>query len=200
MNVLDHYTYSKSLFCIRNNWNSYLSSFWIWKKVRQHCVSCLACALCNTRSLLLTTCIYSPVSSSLSPCLFRSTATHADVDGANAQGYDTGIGGSTSTIVSPLGSPQPQLRSHAQRNAAQARHMQVSAYFKILEMRRYADTMIRRYADMPIQMIECLRLRVYLNDYLIMRLFNEMKMEMGMRFLLWRKRKNQNHGAKEKTL
>ncbi|XP_068143289.1 protein TANC2 isoform X1 [Drosophila tropicalis] len=47
-----------------------------------------------------------------------------DVDGANAQGYDTGIGGSTSTIVSPLGSPQPQLRSHAQRNAALARYMQ----------------------------------------------------------------------------
>lgn len=62
--------------------------------------------------------------------LFFSFGT--DVDGANAQGYDTGIGGSTSTIVSPLGSPQPQLRSHAQRNAALARYMQVSAYSKIL--------------------------------------------------------------------
>lgn len=60
------------------------------------------------------------------PSLF--SLCHIDVDGANAQGYDTGIGGSTSTIVSPLGSPQPQLRSHAQRNAALARYMQVSAY------------------------------------------------------------------------
>lgn len=63
---------------------------------------------------------------------FFSVANPTDVDGANAQGYDTGIGGSTSTIVSPLGSPQPQLRSHAQRNAALARYMQVSAYSKIL--------------------------------------------------------------------
>uniref|UniRef100_A0A1A9WSN3 RING-type domain-containing protein n=1 Tax=Glossina brevipalpis TaxID=37001 RepID=A0A1A9WSN3_9MUSC len=49
-----------------------------------------------------------------------------DVDGNNAQGYDTGIGGSTSTIVSPLGSPQPQLRSQVQRTNANAlaRYMQ----------------------------------------------------------------------------
>lgn len=90
------------------------------------------------------------------------------MDGANAQGYDTGIGGSTSTIVSPLGSPQPQLRSHAQRNAALARHMQVSAYFKILRYFVHKDAQIQRYADTKIQMSECLRLRVYLNDYLIM--------------------------------
>ncbi|XP_030569703.1 protein TANC2 isoform X1 [Drosophila novamexicana] len=64
-------------------------------------------------------------------CMFRNdqcpmcmNSSLKDVDGANAQGYDTGIGGSTSTIVSPLGSPQPQLRSHAQRNAALARYMQ----------------------------------------------------------------------------
>ncbi|XP_017121631.1 protein TANC2 isoform X2 [Drosophila elegans] len=64
-------------------------------------------------------------------CMFRNdqcpmcmNSSLRDVDGANAQGYDTGIGGSTSTIVSPLGSPQPQLRSHAQRNAALARYMQ----------------------------------------------------------------------------
>ncbi|XP_032593584.1 protein TANC2 isoform X3 [Drosophila grimshawi] len=64
-------------------------------------------------------------------CMFRNdqcpmcmNSSLKDVDGANAQGYDTGIGGSTSTIVSPLGSPQPQLRSHAQRNAALSRYMQ----------------------------------------------------------------------------
>lgn len=44
----------------------------------------------------------------------------ADVDcNSNAQGYDTGIGGSTSTIVSPLGSPQPQLRSQVQQQHQQ---------------------------------------------------------------------------------
>lgn len=55
----------------------------------------------------------------------------ADVDCSNAQGYDTGIGGSTSTIVSPLGSPQPQLRSQVQRAnaAALARYMQVSVVY-----------------------------------------------------------------------
>uniref|UniRef100_A0A1A9ZKN1 RING-type domain-containing protein n=1 Tax=Glossina pallidipes TaxID=7398 RepID=A0A1A9ZKN1_GLOPL len=51
-----------------------------------------------------------------------------NVDGNNAQGYDTGIGGSTSTIVSPLGSPQPQLRSQVQRTnaTALARYMQIT--------------------------------------------------------------------------
>ncbi|KNC32899.1 hypothetical protein FF38_14037 [Lucilia cuprina] len=64
------------------------------------------------------------------------------VDCSNAQGYDTGIGGSTSTIVSPLGSPQPQLRSQVQRTnaAAVARYMQVmTAYFdhnKVLPLLR----------------------------------------------------------------
>lgn len=113
--------------------------------------------------------IYSPVSLSLS-FYFLYTTANTDVDGANAQGYDTGIGGSTSTIVSPLGSPQPQLRSHAQRNAALARHMQVSAYFKILRYFVHKDAQIQR--DTQIQrykwVSECLRLRVYLNDYLIM--------------------------------
>ncbi|XP_037951151.1 protein TANC2, partial [Teleopsis dalmanni] len=61
-------------------------------------------------------------------CMFRNdqcpmctNGSLKDVDCSNAQGgYDTGIGGSTSTIVSPLGSPQPQLRSQAQRTNAAA--------------------------------------------------------------------------------
>ncbi|KAL9903589.1 protein TANC2 isoform X2 [Glossina fuscipes] len=62
-------------------------------------------------------------------CMFRNDQCPMcmkDVDGNNAQGYDTGIGGSTSTIVSPLGSPQPQLRSQVQRTnaTALARYMQ----------------------------------------------------------------------------
>ncbi|XP_055856769.1 protein TANC2 isoform X2 [Episyrphus balteatus] len=58
-------------------------------------------------------------------CMFRNdqcpmcmNSSLKDVDCSNTQGYDTGIGGSTSTIVSPLGSPQPQLRSQLRTNAA----------------------------------------------------------------------------------
>uniref|UniRef100_A0A1A9UFV8 RING-type domain-containing protein n=1 Tax=Glossina austeni TaxID=7395 RepID=A0A1A9UFV8_GLOAU len=71
-------------------------------------------------------------------CMFRNDQCPMcmkDVDGNNAQGYDTGIGGSTSTIVSPLGSPQPQLRSQVQRTnaTALARYMQkLSANFNKL--------------------------------------------------------------------
>ncbi|XP_030372714.1 protein TANC2 isoform X2 [Scaptodrosophila lebanonensis] len=79
-------------------------------------------------------------------CMFRNdqcpmcmNSSLKDVDGANAQGYDTGIGGSTSTIVSPLGSPQPQLRSHAQRNAALARYMQHRQESQSPEYHRYAS-------------------------------------------------------------
>ncbi|XP_036327451.1 uncharacterized protein LOC118740064 [Rhagoletis pomonella] len=50
------------------------------------------------------------------PMCMNSNSSLKDVDcNSNAQGYDTGIGGSTSTIVSPLGSPQPQLRSQVQQ-------------------------------------------------------------------------------------
>ncbi|XP_064545202.1 protein TANC2 isoform X2 [Drosophila montana] len=79
-------------------------------------------------------------------CMFRNdqcpmcmNSSLKDVDGANAQGYDTGIGGSTSTIVSPLGSPQPQLRSHAQRNAALARYMQHRQESQSPDYQRYAS-------------------------------------------------------------
>ncbi|XP_041450109.1 protein TANC2 isoform X2 [Drosophila obscura] len=79
-------------------------------------------------------------------CMFRNdqcpmcmNSSLKDVDGANAQGYDTGIGGSTSTIVSPLGSPQPQLRSHAQRNAALARYMQHRQESQSPDFHRYAS-------------------------------------------------------------
>ncbi|XP_032587703.1 protein TANC2 isoform X8 [Drosophila mojavensis] len=79
-------------------------------------------------------------------CMFRNdqcpmcmNSSLKDVDGANAQGYDTGIGGSTSTIVSPLGSPQPQLRSHAQRNAALARYMQHRQESQSPDYHRYAS-------------------------------------------------------------
>ncbi|XP_060653836.1 protein TANC2 isoform X4 [Drosophila nasuta] len=79
-------------------------------------------------------------------CMFRNdqcpmcmNSSLKDVDGANAQGYDTGIGGSTSTIVSPLGSPQPQLRSHAQRNAALARYMQHRQDSQSPDYHRYAS-------------------------------------------------------------
>ncbi|XP_067644240.1 protein TANC2 isoform X3 [Eurosta solidaginis] len=49
-------------------------------------------------------------------CMNSNSSLLKDVDcNSNAQGYDTGIGGSTSTIVSPLGSPQPQLRSQVQQ-------------------------------------------------------------------------------------
>nr|XP_036214254.1 protein TANC1 isoform X1 [Bactrocera oleae] len=54
------------------------------------------------------------------PMCMNSNSSLKDVDcNSNAQGYDTGIGGSTSTIVSPLGSPQPQLRSQVQQQHQQ---------------------------------------------------------------------------------
>lgn len=120
------------------------------------------------------------------------------MDGANAQGYDTGIGGSTSTIVSPLGSPQPQLRSHAQRNAALARHMQVSAYFKILRYFVHKDAQIQRYKWVSV----CACVFTLMTTWLC--LFIEMKMEMGMGMgkhvlsfsLLWRK--EELKGAKKR--
>ncbi|XP_046809303.1 protein TANC2 isoform X3 [Lucilia cuprina] len=82
-------------------------------------------------------------------CMFRNdqcpmcmNSSLKDVDCSNAQGYDTGIGGSTSTIVSPLGSPQPQLRSQVQRTnaAAVARYMQHNRQESISpEYHRYAS-------------------------------------------------------------
>ncbi|XP_065360918.1 protein TANC2 isoform X2 [Calliphora vicina] len=82
-------------------------------------------------------------------CMFRNdqcpmcmNSSLKDVDCSNAQGYDTGIGGSTSTIVSPLGSPQPQLRSQVQRTnaAALARYMQHNRQESISpEYHRYAS-------------------------------------------------------------
>ncbi|XP_073839218.1 zinc-RING finger and ankyrin repeat domain-containing protein rolling pebbles isoform X1 [Musca autumnalis] len=83
-------------------------------------------------------------------CMFRNdqcpmcmNSSLKDVDcSSNAQGYDTGIGGSTSTIVSPLGSPQPQLRSQVQRAnaAAIARYMQHNRQESISpEYHRYAS-------------------------------------------------------------
>ncbi|KAH8373403.1 hypothetical protein KR009_005961, partial [Drosophila setifemur] len=103
------------------------------RRLLEHDASSSVCPSCRIsfdkgkRRKLIDTCGHERCYS----CMFRNdqcpmcmNSSLRDVDGANAQGYDTGIGGSTSTIVSPLGSPQPQLRSHAQRNAALARYMQ----------------------------------------------------------------------------
>uniref|UniRef100_A0A0A1XC28 RING-type domain-containing protein n=1 Tax=Zeugodacus cucurbitae TaxID=28588 RepID=A0A0A1XC28_ZEUCU len=60
------------------------------------------------------------------PMCMNSNSSLKDVDcNSNAQGYDTGIGGSTSTIVSPLGSPQPQLRSQVQQQHQQQQQQQL---------------------------------------------------------------------------
>ncbi|XP_034104176.1 protein TANC2 isoform X3 [Drosophila albomicans] len=138
---------SKDKINFQNNWScnkttgrragsGYSCSFLDLQSIRrllEHDASGSVCPSCRIsfdkgkRRKLIDTCGHERCYS----CMFRNdqcpmcmNSSLKDVDGANAQGYDTGIGGSTSTIVSPLGSPQPQLRSHAQRNAALARYMQ----------------------------------------------------------------------------
>ncbi|KAI9588346.1 hypothetical protein GQX74_004191 [Glossina fuscipes] len=89
-------------------------------------------------------------------CMFRNDQCPMcmkDVDGNNAQGYDTGIGGSTSTIVSPLGSPQPQLRSQVQRTnaTALARYMQSNpTLFKCSIIMCVSNEGVMEYRDIDI--------------------------------------------------
>ncbi|XP_058987216.1 protein TANC2-like isoform X3 [Musca domestica] len=106
------------------------------RRLLEHDTSSSVCPSCRIsfdkgkRRKLIDTCGHERCYS----CMFRNdqcpmcmNTSLKDVDcSSNAQGYDTGIGGSTSTIVSPLGSPQPQLRSQVQRAnaAAIARYMQ----------------------------------------------------------------------------
>ncbi|XP_061391278.1 uncharacterized protein LOC133326672 [Musca vetustissima] len=106
------------------------------RRLLEHDTSSSVCPSCRIsfdkgkRRKLIDTCGHERCYS----CMFRNdqcpmcmNSSLKDVDcSSNAQGYDTGIGGSTSTIVSPLGSPQPQLRSQVQRAnaAALARYMQ----------------------------------------------------------------------------
>uniref|UniRef100_A0A1I8Q3W4 RING-type domain-containing protein n=1 Tax=Stomoxys calcitrans TaxID=35570 RepID=A0A1I8Q3W4_STOCA len=128
---------------------SYLQSI---RRLLEHDTSASVCPSCRIsfdkgkRRKLIDTCGHERCYS----CMFRNdqcpmcmNSSLKDVDcSSNAQGYDTGIGGSTSTIVSPLGSPQPQLRSQVQRAnaAALARYMQHNRQESISpEYHRYAS-------------------------------------------------------------
>ncbi|XP_034104177.1 protein TANC2 isoform X4 [Drosophila albomicans] len=153
---------SKDKINFQNNWScnkttgrragsGYSCSFLDLQSIRrllEHDASGSVCPSCRIsfdkgkRRKLIDTCGHERCYS----CMFRNdqcpmcmNSSLKDVDGANAQGYDTGIGGSTSTIVSPLGSPQPQLRSHAQRNAALARYMQHRQDSQSPDYHRYAS-------------------------------------------------------------
>ncbi|XP_059217031.1 protein TANC2 isoform X2 [Stomoxys calcitrans] len=122
------------------------------RRLLEHDTSASVCPSCRIsfdkgkRRKLIDTCGHERCYS----CMFRNdqcpmcmNSSLKDVDcSSNAQGYDTGIGGSTSTIVSPLGSPQPQLRSQVQRAnaAALARYMQHNRQESISpEYHRYAS-------------------------------------------------------------
>ncbi|XP_059217034.1 protein TANC2 isoform X6 [Stomoxys calcitrans] len=134
---------------ISNSRWKYLQSI---RRLLEHDTSASVCPSCRIsfdkgkRRKLIDTCGHERCYS----CMFRNdqcpmcmNSSLKDVDcSSNAQGYDTGIGGSTSTIVSPLGSPQPQLRSQVQRAnaAALARYMQHNRQESISpEYHRYAS-------------------------------------------------------------